>query len=182
MFLGIDKVEIQCLVLVYSFTLSIKPPITTVIFQNQLNLEKKTLITSLMYYITQFWLISFCTWPRAINIIRTPQGPPTKIEMVCWGWQGQSQCQELLDWLSLFFFWLSFWLLFSPMHHFFPPTSKYLRECFDDIRDLNMISIVMYQPQFSQIICQLKNTFLWHCLWRPKSLETSWNKTVWNNK
>lgn len=113
LFLGIDKVEPLWPVLVYSLTLSVKPSIVMVLFQNQLGLEKKH-IASLMYYLTQFWLISFCTWPRAINIAETPQNLQLKQRLCVEDGEGKANANSTVLGLALFFSWLSFWPFLWP--------------------------------------------------------------------
>lgn len=127
-----------------------------------------------MYYITQFWLIFFPSWPRAINIVGTSQGPPTKTEMVCWRWQGQGQCQILFSWPCFFFFFslLILFLMFPwAKYTIYLPNSKYLGEWSGGMRELKIINILICQLQFFQTLWELNFTFLWHCLWSPKT----WN-------
>lgn len=124
LFLGIDKVEPLWPVLVYSLTLSVKPSIGMVIFQNQLGLEKKTHCFSnvLPHTVLTHFLLYLA---QSHQNRRHPSEPPTKTEIVCWGWWGQGQCQQHFSWPCLIFL-LAFFLTFSLVKcTIFPPNSKF---------------------------------------------------------
>lgn len=119
-------------------------------------------ITSLMYYLIQFWLISFCTWPRAIRL-GIPQYPPTKTEIMYWGWQGQGQCQQLSSWPGLIFLRALFLTFPLAERTLFPPNCKCFRGWTSDTRELKIIPILM-----CYIMCHIMRIW-WHFLMKLSS-------------
>lgn len=152
----------------------LKPPIAMVIFHNQLGLHYFS-----KYYLVQFWLISSGTWPRAINDIGTAPYPPTKAEFVCRRRQGPDQRPQPSSRSCLSFLLLSFFP--SAECTFSPPNCKCLAGLTGEMRELETISNFMCHS-LSWTFRALNSTFLWSCPWSSKTLETSWVKTVWNNK
>lgn len=95
---------------------------------------------------------------------RDPTEPPTKTEIVCWGWWGQGQCQQHCSWPCLIFL-LAFFLTFSLAKcTIFPPNSKFWGEWSGHTREFKMISILMHH-NFSRTFWELNCTLLCDRLW-----------------